>query len=118
MFYMTTPFNCRFLVGLAALLASGIFAAPCRAAFPARPNIVLIIADDLGCDIDADPQELKSLIGDAKYPANLKELRTALDGWQRETADAVPAVRPPDGYDRETGAPLGKKSGGKGGTGK
>jgi N-sulfoglucosamine sulfohydrolase len=69
-------------------------------------------------DIDADPQELKNLIGDTKYAANLAELRTALDGWQRETADAVPAVRPPDGYDRETGAPLGKKSGEKSGAGK
>ncbi|HWE03416.1 MAG TPA: sulfatase [Tepidisphaeraceae bacterium] len=62
-------------------------------------------------DVEADPQELKNLIGDSKYAANLAELRKALDGWQRETADSVPEVRPPDKYDRETGAPLEKKDG-------
>ena len=61
-------------------------------------------------DIDADPQELKNLIADPNHAGDLAELRKALDQWQHETSDSVPKVRPPDLYDRETGAPLTKKA--------
>ena len=57
-------------------------------------------------DCQADPQELKNLIGDPKHTATLQQLRRALDQWQRDTADWVPDPRPPDTFDRETGAPL------------
>lgn len=57
-------------------------------------------------DCQADPQELKNLAGDPKHASTLQQLRRALDQWQRDTADYVPSPRPPDLFDRETGAPL------------
>ncbi len=57
-------------------------------------------------DTEADPQELKNVIADPKHADTLKELRAALDQWQRDMADSVPAIRPPDTFDRETGDPL------------
>jgi len=58
-------------------------------------------------DLETDPHELKNLANDPAHAAKLAELRKVLDGWQAETADAVPSTRPPDGFDRETGERLG-----------
>jgi uncharacterized sulfatase len=43
-------------------------------------------------NVDADPDEVKNLVGDAKYKHKLVELRTALDRWIKETKDlgAIP----------------------------
>lgn len=57
-------------------------------------------------DVEADPHELKNLASDPAHARTLSRLRQALDEWQKETSDTVPAVRPPDGFDRETGRPL------------
>jgi N-sulfoglucosamine sulfohydrolase len=57
-------------------------------------------------DVDADPHELTNLAGDPKYADVLKSMRSALDGWIKETHDGLPAERTPDGFDRETGKPL------------
>jgi N-sulfoglucosamine sulfohydrolase len=59
-------------------------------------------------DVEADPQELKNLASDPVHAATLKQLRAAMDQWRRETADFEPSPRPPDTFDRETGAPLSK----------
>jgi N-sulfoglucosamine sulfohydrolase len=57
-------------------------------------------------DLESDPEELRNLAGDASYAGTLKELRTALQKWQTETADPLPGLRSPDEFDRETGEPL------------
>ena len=57
-------------------------------------------------DLWADPYELRNLAGDSRYAGTLLELRGVLDAWMRDTADAPPAVRRPDGFDRETGRAL------------
>ncbi len=54
-------------------------------------------------DVEKDPQELVNLAGDARYADTLKNLRSQLDEWRKETADAVPSPRPADSFDRETG---------------
>jgi arylsulfatase A-like enzyme len=59
-------------------------------------------------DVQADPDELKNLAADPTHADRLKELRAALDRWAKETNDAVPAERTPDGFDRETGVQLKK----------
>ena len=64
-------------------------------------------------DIVADPQELKNLAADPTHAETLKQLRAALDQWQRETNDFVPSPRPPDRFDRETGKPLAEAKPGK-----
>lgn len=57
-------------------------------------------------DTWADPFELRNLADDSRYARVLGELRSQLDVWQRITDDVRPAARTPDGFDRETGAPL------------
>lgn len=64
-------------------------------------------------DTRADPQELHDLAGDPRYAAVQRSLGRALDAWTRETADRRPAARtPPDGFDRETGEPLPRRTSG------
>ena len=60
-------------------------------------------------DLAADPNEMRNVAADPRHAGRLQELRAALEGWIRETGDAVPAARTPDGYDRTTGLPLGKR---------
>jgi N-sulfoglucosamine sulfohydrolase len=38
-------------------------------------------------DLNADPHEIKNLVGDRRYAAVLKEMRAALDSWIAETRD-------------------------------
>jgi N-sulfoglucosamine sulfohydrolase len=38
-------------------------------------------------DLQADPQEVKNLVGDAAHAATLTALRSAMDNWQRKTRD-------------------------------
>ena len=56
-------------------------------------------------DCDADPHEIRNLIGDPKYGKVLARLRGALDEWERETGDYVPELRTADEFDRTTGLP-------------
>ncbi|MCX6893959.1 MAG: sulfatase [Verrucomicrobia bacterium] len=57
-------------------------------------------------DVTADPQELNNLAGDPQFAAPLKEMRAALEQWRKDTADSIPAPRPPDQFSRETGKSL------------
>jgi N-sulfoglucosamine sulfohydrolase len=57
-------------------------------------------------DLWADPYELRNLAGDPRYAATLERMRGVLDAWGRDTDDARPAERTPDGFDRETGEAL------------
>ena len=59
-------------------------------------------------DLDADPHELRNVIGDPRHAEALRVHRVALDGWVKETDDRVPAARTPDGFDRRTGRPVKK----------
>jgi N-sulfoglucosamine sulfohydrolase len=38
-------------------------------------------------DLDNDPLELRNLVGDEKHGVVLKEMRDALEAWQKETKD-------------------------------
>jgi N-sulfoglucosamine sulfohydrolase len=57
-------------------------------------------------DLDGDPHELVNLAAASKFAKVLDEMRRALSGWERETADIVPDKLTPDEFDRETGEPL------------
>ncbi|HEX4611908.1 MAG TPA: sulfatase-like hydrolase/transferase, partial [Urbifossiella sp.] len=59
-------------------------------------------------DLDADPHELRNVVGEPRYADTLRAHRAALDGWIRETDDCTPAMRTPDGFDRRTGLPVKK----------
>ncbi|MFO0800675.1 MAG: sulfatase [Gemmataceae bacterium] len=54
-------------------------------------------------DLDADPHELRNVVGDPRHSDVLAVHRRALDEWIMETNDRVPAARTPDRYDRRTG---------------
>ena len=56
-------------------------------------------------DLEKDPQSLKSVAGDPAYASTLADLRKRLADWMKETGDAVPAQRVPDGWTRD-GIPL------------
>ncbi len=57
-------------------------------------------------DTEEDPYEFRNLVGISSYDGVLNDLRSQLAVWTSETADAIPAVRTPDEFDRETGDPL------------
>ncbi|WP_435020352.1 sulfatase family protein [Tundrisphaera sp. TA3] len=57
-------------------------------------------------DLDADPDELHNVATLPEHAATLDAMRKALADWTRETADAPPARKNPDEFDRETGDPL------------
>jgi arylsulfatase A-like enzyme len=59
-------------------------------------------------DLQSDPDELHNVAGDSAYSGELARLRKLLDQWQQETRDRMPRERTPDGFDRNTGARLGK----------
>lgn len=54
-------------------------------------------------DVEADPHELHNLADSPQHAAVLQRMRRALDDWQAETADQLPAERRPDEFDRVTG---------------
>jgi arylsulfatase A-like enzyme len=56
-------------------------------------------------DLEKDPQSLKNVAGEPAFAATLAQLRQRLAAWMKETDDAVPAQRVPDGWTRE-GIPL------------
>jgi arylsulfatase A-like enzyme len=56
-------------------------------------------------DLGKDPHSLLNVVGDAKYRGELNRLRTLLDNWRVDTADAMPAERRRDGWTRQ-GTPL------------
>jgi len=58
-------------------------------------------------DTEADPHELQNLATDPRYAGELLRLRQQLADWRAATGDTVPAERPADGFDRETGAKRG-----------
>jgi len=57
-------------------------------------------------DLANDPYELRNLANDPRYATELRQHRTALAAWTKETNDVLPAKRSPDEFDRETGQPL------------
>jgi N-sulfoglucosamine sulfohydrolase len=57
-------------------------------------------------DTEADPYEFHNLAEIPRYAEILKNLRSELTRWEKETNDRVPEVRTPDEFDRETGDPL------------
>ena len=56
-------------------------------------------------DLKIDPHSLVSVVDDPKYRSDLYRLRTLLDNWRVETADAMPAKRRREGWTRQ-GTPL------------
>lgn len=56
-------------------------------------------------DLRGDPHALVNVVDDAKYRQELYRLRTRLDNWRVETADAMPHKRRRDGWTRD-GIPL------------
>ena len=56
-------------------------------------------------DCKVDPHELHNLIENPAQAAVLKQLRAALDEWERNTGDYVPDLRTADEFDRTTGLP-------------
>jgi arylsulfatase A-like enzyme len=57
-------------------------------------------------DVQADPNCLRNLAGDANQSAVLKQLRGELETWRKLTDDRVPATPTPDKFDRQTGEAL------------
>jgi N-sulfoglucosamine sulfohydrolase len=57
-------------------------------------------------DTAADPHELTNLAGAEEHQETLAAMRRVLDDWKKATADAPPARRTADEFDRETGQPL------------
>jgi hypothetical protein len=57
-------------------------------------------------DVRNDPQQLLNLASVPKYQEKLKEMRTLLKNWQKNTGDTTPDDLTPDWYDRETGKAL------------
>ncbi|MFA6173370.1 MAG: sulfatase [Kiritimatiellales bacterium] len=54
-------------------------------------------------DTEKDPFALHNLAGDPEYAPVLKQMREALDGWQKETRDEFdPQKITPDSFDRQT----------------
>lgn len=56
-----------------------------------------------------DPLQLSNLAADAAHAETKSRLAALLDQWTTETGDAAPEKLTPDGFDRETGKPLGKR---------
>ena len=56
-------------------------------------------------DLVSDPDELQNLAEDPASRATRRRLEAALAEWAGDTDDAIPAVRAPDEFDRETGQP-------------
>ena len=56
-------------------------------------------------DLERDPHSLRNVAGEPGHASALAELRQRLSGWMKETGDAVPAQRVPDGWTRD-GIPL------------
>jgi arylsulfatase A-like enzyme len=74
----------------------------------ARPFVVPQPKEEL-FDVEKDPHELTNLAADPAYASQLAELRLRLDVWQKETDDRKPSQRRGDGFDRESGLPIGKR---------
>lgn len=84
-----------------------------------RPNLLLIIADDISCDdlgcygnTFARTPHLDALAANGRrfdqafLTASKARLSKLLDQWVLETGDDIPANLSKDGFDRETGASL------------
>jgi len=56
-------------------------------------------------DVEADPHELRNLAGDPAHAAILREMRRALEAWQRDTGDRDTLGAQPSGPDTGGGAP-------------
>jgi arylsulfatase A-like enzyme len=57
----------------------------------------------------SDPLQLTNLAADPTHAETKAHLVALLDQWTTETGDAAPEKLTPDGFDRETGASLGKR---------
>jgi hypothetical protein len=57
-------------------------------------------------DLQEDPFEMRNAVDDPRFAAKITELKSALEKWQTETTDLLPAERREDGFDRTTGEKL------------
>lgn len=74
---------------------------------PAQADVFMVPrpAEEL-FDVRNDPLQLLNLASVPQFQDKLKEMRTLLKNWQKNTGDTTPADLTPDWYDRETGKAL------------
>jgi hypothetical protein len=71
---------------------------------PAQADVFVVPrpAEEL-FDLTNDNEQLLNVASLPLYQGKLKEMRTLLKNWQKDTGDTTPDDLTPDWYDRETG---------------